>query len=230
MHQIIFGIFAHPDDETLCAGTFMKLVSEGAVLHLVVVTDGQAGANPLGASDLGATRLEEWLHSAQNLGAASTQALHYEDGQLHSDQVNSIEDDLKQLVLSRLATLTEDTSVIFVTFDNDGLTGHRDHQIVTDAVSQAFSALKVTLPAHISLDRLLYYRLSSAQAAAGPSTPEYPLTGYAEDSCDQTVQVDQFIERKKSAMSCHTSQNGDMDKWKQLPRELFGVEYFRVGS
>ena len=69
MSEVIFGIFAHPDDETLVAGTLMKKGADGAEINLVVVTDGQAGVNPADVANLGTARLQEWQHSAQIIAA-----------------------------------------------------------------------------------------------------------------------------------------------------------------
>lgn len=228
MQKIIFGIFAHPDDETLVAGTLMKMAADGAEINLVVVTDGQAGVNPMNVPDLGKARLEEWQHSAEVVGAKTTHALHYQDGQLTNDLLPTIVSDIHDLVLAHLATNTDETEVSFITFDTDGLTGHTDHRLVTDAVMHLFDDLTPHLPPNTSLGQLFCYRLSSEQAAAGPSTPEYPLTGYGESEIDQTFDVNEFSSRKKAAMGCHVSQTADMQKWKQLPEELFGIECFRI--
>ena len=40
----ILGIFAHPDDETLCVGgTLAKYANAGAQIHVVSLTKGEAG-------------------------------------------------------------------------------------------------------------------------------------------------------------------------------------------
>ena len=40
----VLGIFAHPDDETICAGgTFAKYASTGADIRVVSLTKGEAG-------------------------------------------------------------------------------------------------------------------------------------------------------------------------------------------
>lgn len=45
MRKILLGIFAHPDDEALGpVGTLLREVRDGAELHLITLTAGQAGA------------------------------------------------------------------------------------------------------------------------------------------------------------------------------------------
>jgi LmbE family N-acetylglucosaminyl deacetylase len=47
----LLGIFAHPDDETFCAGgTFARHAEQGAEIMVVSATRGQAGAWPASAS------------------------------------------------------------------------------------------------------------------------------------------------------------------------------------
>lgn len=228
MQQIIFGIFAHPDDETLVAGTLMKKSADGAEINLVVITDGQAGSNPINAPDLGQTRLDEWQHSAEIINAQSTHALHYEDGQLNNRLLSHIESDIKDLVIAHLATMTKEAELSFITFDTDGLTGHPDHQLVTTAVMHVYHDLAPYLPPNVRLGKLLCCRLSNEQAAAGPTTVEFPLAGYPIDEMDQVTDVSDFVSRKKTIMGCHLSQVNDMEKWKQLGDELLGIECFRI--
>jgi LmbE family N-acetylglucosaminyl deacetylase len=228
MQQIIFGIFAHPDDETLVAGTLMKKSADGAEINLVVATDGQAGSNPIDAPDLGQTRLDEWQHSAEIISAQSTHALHYEDGQLNSRLQPAIESDIKDLVIAHLATMNEEAEVSLITFDTDGLTGHSDHCLVTSAVMHVYQDLASLLPPNVRLGKLLCCRLSNEQAAAGPTTVQFPLAGYPIDEMDQVTDVSDFVSRKKAVMSCHLTQVNDMEKWKQLGDELLGIECFRI--
>lgn len=78
MKKVLIGIFAHPDDEAFGpSGTLLKLRDEGWDIHLILLTDGDAGVNVDNVTDLAATRLKEWEASAKLLGAASTHALHY---------------------------------------------------------------------------------------------------------------------------------------------------------
>lgn len=228
--EIVFGIFAHPDDETLVAGTLMKKCADGAEINLVVVTDGQAGGNPMTAPDLGQARLEEWQNAARVINAQTTHALHYADGGLATMQLSDIVETLKQLVLAHLATVTHPAQVSFITFDTDGLTGHQDHVTVTNAVTKLRDDIKMHLPSHISVGDMQYYRLSDEQAAAGPSTDEYPLKGYSIDDMDQVINVSEFVMRKKTVMNCHASQRNDMEKWQQLGDELLCMECFRIQS
>ncbi|MFZ2494806.1 MAG: PIG-L family deacetylase [Candidatus Saccharimonadales bacterium] len=65
MKKVIFGIFAHPDDEAFGpAGTLIQEVQNGSEVHLITLTAGQAGSNPDNHEDPGAIRLKEWKNPA----------------------------------------------------------------------------------------------------------------------------------------------------------------------
>jgi LmbE family N-acetylglucosaminyl deacetylase len=82
----LLGIFAHPDDETLCAGgTLAKYASAGAEVRSVSLTKGGAGqirdASVATRATLTAIREKE-LHSAgQALGLVETRCPDYPDGE-----------------------------------------------------------------------------------------------------------------------------------------------------
>lgn len=226
--EIIFGIFAHPDDETLVAGTLKKKQAEGAELNMILVTDGQAGSNPDNVADLAQTRLKEWRASGNVIGAARLTALHYGDGQLHNEAVETIVNNISNIIRERLALIAAPATVSLITFDKDGLTGHHDHIVVTQAVIEIFTQLKTQPPAHMQLKELLLYRLTADQAHRGPGTDEYPLTGYEENEIDRLIDVSQFVSIKKKAMQTHTSQINDMSKWIAMGDTLLSQEAFRV--
>jgi LmbE family N-acetylglucosaminyl deacetylase len=79
------AIGSHPDDiEFGCGGTIAKWASEGAVTHLLVLTDGSKGSWDPDA-DLGALierRRHEQQRAADTLGAASVTFLDLVDGEL----------------------------------------------------------------------------------------------------------------------------------------------------
>src|SRR5438132_8957638 len=83
----ILGVFAHPDDETFCAGgTLAKYAAAGAEIMVVSATRGQAGqirdARVATRRTLGQVRERE-LHLAwARLGVRHAACLDYEDGAL----------------------------------------------------------------------------------------------------------------------------------------------------
>ena len=85
----MLGVFAHPDDETFCAGgTFAKYIASGAEVTVVSATHGEAGQirSPRVATrrTLGAIREQELHLTCQRLGVQHAMCLDYVDGTLTS--------------------------------------------------------------------------------------------------------------------------------------------------
>jgi LmbE family N-acetylglucosaminyl deacetylase len=154
----VLGIFAHPDDETLCAGgTFAKYASAGADVRVVSLTKGGAGqirdANAATRSTLPAVREQELAAAGAELGLASTRCLDHPDGGLSSI-------DERQLVAVASQLLGEVDPDVVVTFGPDGFSGHPDHVAVGAAVSRACYERQTTRPVrlfhcHLPRSRLL---------------------------------------------------------------------------
>ena len=131
----ILGVFAHPDDETFCAGgTFARYVAAGAEVMVVSATRGQAGQirDPSVATrrTLGAVREQELHLACQRLGVQHAVCLDYGDGTLK---------DVEQQVLTAhiakiIRTFRPD---IVITFGPDGGYGHPDHIAISDATTAA---------------------------------------------------------------------------------------------
>lgn len=83
----LLGLFAHPDDETVCAGgTLAKYASAGAEVNVVSLTQGGAGqirdANVATRATLTAVREKELVAAGIELGVTGTRCLHHPDGGL----------------------------------------------------------------------------------------------------------------------------------------------------
>jgi LmbE family N-acetylglucosaminyl deacetylase len=131
----VLAIFAHPDDETLCAGgTLAKYASAGADVRVVSLTKGGAGqirdAGAATRATLAAAREREFHAAGKELGLTETRCLDYPDGELpHVDPQVLVE------LASRL--LDELDPDVVVTFGPDGFSGHPDHVAVGAAVTAA---------------------------------------------------------------------------------------------
>jgi LmbE family N-acetylglucosaminyl deacetylase len=138
----LLGIFAHPDDETVCAGaTFAKYASAGADVRVVSLTKGAAGqirdASAATRSTLAAVREKE-LHAAGiELGLTETRCLDYPDGGLAEIDTH---------ILGRRASelIRESKPDVVITFGPDGFSGHSDHIAVGAAVSAACYEMRST--------------------------------------------------------------------------------------
>ncbi|MDQ3103756.1 MAG: PIG-L family deacetylase [Actinomycetota bacterium] len=131
----LLGVFAHPDDETLCAGgTFAKYASAGAEVRVISLTKGGAGqirdASAATRSTLPAVRERELDAAGKELGLIETRCLDYLDGGL-----SEIDSQVLVELASELISGIEPDVVI--TFAPDGFSGHPDHTTVGAAVTAA---------------------------------------------------------------------------------------------
>src|SRR5262245_31917175 len=83
----ILGVFAHPDDESFCAGgTLAKYAADGAEIMIVSATRGDAGqirdARAATRRTLGAVRERELRLACERLGVRHALCLDYKDGTL----------------------------------------------------------------------------------------------------------------------------------------------------
>jgi LmbE family N-acetylglucosaminyl deacetylase len=131
----VLGIFAHPDDETVCAGgTLAKYAGAGADVRVVSLTRGGAGqirdASAATRATLREVREKELDAAGRELGLTETRCLDFVDGGLA---------DVDNEILIRLASelLTELDPDVVITFGADGFSGHGDHIAVGAAVTTA---------------------------------------------------------------------------------------------
>ncbi len=126
-HLIVFA--AHPDDETLGAGGLMARASAaGAVVSVVVATDGEA-ARPADAGDgvHGGTRRGELVEALRHVAPrARIRFLGLPDGGLR-EHVG----ELSAAIAEELADIDVTTTLLATTWWGDG---HRDHRVLGEAV------------------------------------------------------------------------------------------------
>jgi LmbE family N-acetylglucosaminyl deacetylase len=131
----VLAIFAHPDDETLCAGgTLAKYAGAGADVRVVSLTKGGAGqirdAGAATRATLTATRERELHAAGGHLGLTETRCLDYPDGEL--PQID------RQLLVELASRLLDELDPdVVITFGPDGFSGHPDHVAVGAAVTAA---------------------------------------------------------------------------------------------
>ena len=138
----LLGVFAHPDDETLCAGaTLAKYASAGAEVHVISFTKGGAGqirdAGAATRSTLRAVREKELAAAGIELGLTETRCLDHPDGGLS---------EIDGEILVRLASelISEVDPDVVITFGPDGFSGHADHIAVGAAVTAACYEMRST--------------------------------------------------------------------------------------
>lgn len=208
MKKIVFGIFAHPDDEAfLTAGSFLTWVNEGADLHLICATRGERGQNPDHVVDLGKLREHEWEEAAALLGASSYTQLGYPDGGLQNNLFHEITDRLNAIVTAKLDTYHTPYEVRFVTYENCGITGHLDHIAMSFMTTYSFARLK---DAHPNIE-LLYACACEAVSPQSDVSFVFMPKGHDHGHIDVTIDVSDVLERKKQIMRAHHSQRDDAE-------------------
>jgi LmbE family N-acetylglucosaminyl deacetylase len=199
VRQPIVAVFAHPDDERVIGPLLSRLAREGRETHLVIATDGSKGVRdfahiPAGAK-LAAARTREATCAANKLGVRQLHLLGLPDGGLASFAVL---DKLR----SRLEAIIDSLKpAAIITFGPEGGTGHPDHRLVGDVVTQI-----VQSDARYATVDLLYASLPTERLRTAPKA-EPTVNGMAEALL--TVRVP-FEERDLAAgreeFACHRTQ------------------------
>lgn len=211
MKKVVFGVFAHPDDEAfLPSGTLIRYVTAGADLHLICATRGEQGQNPDKVADLGKLRENEWLKSGKLMGASSQKQLGYPDGALSNNLFTQISKDIYSQTIKVIKSYSEPVEIIFVTYDNCGVTGHLDHIAISFVTTQVYCQLKETLSSH-SFGALRYACLCEAGAPKNDTSFVFMPKGQAHNCIDETEDVSDVLERKKQVMRAHHSQRRDAE-------------------
>lgn len=224
MKKVIFGIFAHPDDEAFGpAGTLLKEVKEGTELHLICLTPGDSGTNPDNAPDLGTVREKEWRIAGERLGATSMELLGYQDGHLNNLTMIEV---AKQLVHIVSEKITDDTTEIeFMSLDLNGYTGHIDHIVAARAACLAFYRLKQ------QDNRFTRIRLACLPSSLFPKDNTdwiYAEAGRTPDQIDETVDARAYKNDILHVMDSHISQRADKEYTLKSQGQNLGLNYFIV--
>jgi LmbE family N-acetylglucosaminyl deacetylase len=131
----LLGVFAHPDDETFCAGgTFARYTKDGAEVMVVSATRGQAGqirdARVGTRRTIAPVREGELRLACERLGVQQVRCWEYLDGGL-------AEADFTGLVGQVVQVIREFRPQVVVSFGPDGGYGHPDHITISAATTAA---------------------------------------------------------------------------------------------
>jgi len=196
----ILAIFAHPDDERVIGPLLSKLAREGRETHLVIATDGSKGVRdfaniPAGAA-LAAERTKEAMCAAKRLGVGHLHLLGLPDGGLASFE------ELGKLRSALVSIIGSVKPGVIITYGPEGGTGHPDHRLVGDVVTQIVQSD----PRYYANIDLLYASLPTERLRTAPPA-EPTVNGMAEALL--TVRVP-FEERDlvagREEFACHRTQ------------------------
>jgi LmbE family N-acetylglucosaminyl deacetylase len=243
---------AHPDDEAIAtAGVMAKATSEGHRVVLVVATRGEhAGfGHELLAADeeMAERRVAETERSAEILGVERVEFLGYVDsgmmGTPENDAAGSFWTADADEAAKRLATILEEEDAdVLTVYDDHGNYGHPDHIQVHRVGVRAAELAGTPLVYESTINRDHIRRLMEQQIAEGNSDlpgdidpedlpdPDDQTFGSPESVITTTVDVRDFVDRKREAMVAHASQIAESHFFLKMPpdafREGFGYEFF----
>ncbi len=207
----VFGIFAHPDDETFGPGGTLALLAKEHDVYIICATngDGVQGSRKKEVA-LGKLRKKELLASAKILGIKKVFFLGYRDGSLS----HNIYHELSEKVLDIVKKLKPQT---IITFEPRGVSGHIDHIVMSMVCSFIFP--KVT-----SVTKLMKYCLPTEYAKVlGKDYFIHFPSGYSKDEIDEVVKTTSVWDQKVLAMHKHVSQMRDVNRilsrHKNFPKE-----------
>jgi LmbE family N-acetylglucosaminyl deacetylase len=195
----ILAVFAHPDDERVIGPLLSKLAREGRETQLVIATDGSQGVRefahiPAGPQ-LAAARTKEATCAANRLGVRQLRILGLPDGGLASFEV------LGKLRTALAAIIDSVRPAAIITFGPEGGTGHPDHRLVGNVVTQIIESD----PRYTAID-LLYASLPTERLRTAPKASP-TVNGMTEGLL--TVRVpfeDRDLAAGREEFACHRSQ------------------------
>lgn len=226
MTKIIYGVFAHPDDEAFGpSGYFLQQTRGGAELHLTTLTLGDAGMNPDNHENLAEVREREWRRGGKLMGAQSMHFLGYKDGKLNNEILIEAGQTIYDMVAERLKTASQDTEIELVTSDLNGISGHIDHIVAARAASWAFHRLKD----HDSRVKTLKYSCVSRENLPSENTDWlYMEPGRSKSEINETVDVRELNDEIVAIMRAHHTQRQDGETHIEQRGDKLGVYYFIV--
>ena len=229
MKQVLFGIFAHPDDEAFGpSATLAKEIQNGTELHLICVTDGRNGLNPDKHTDLAKVRMQEWRAAGKLIGATSMHPLDYEDGTLCNNSYHEIADKIEAIVRRDAAAQHGACNIAFMTFDPNGISGHLDHIAVSNITTYVFYKLKEKPPANCTISELAYYCLSREHVPEFLTSYVFMPAGRAADFINRTVDVRNLRDTKYDIMRRHHSQRQDAESILASGDDFHATDHFHV--
>jgi LmbE family N-acetylglucosaminyl deacetylase len=219
----VLAVFAHPDDERVIGPLLSRLGREGRETHLVIATDGSKGVRPhagiAAGAPLTAARKLEAECAAKRLNVRHLHLLGLEDAGLASFA------SLGRL-RTELATLIARTQpVAIITFGPEGGTGHPDHRLVGNIVTEI-----VQRPENYQTIDLLYASLPAGRLKDAPrSAPG--INGVADELLTVRIPVrDEDLTAARESFACHRTQytQAEMDALNLTLAYVWnGVSYLR---
>lgn len=231
----ILAVYAHPNDESLCAGTLASLAAEGARVTLVCATRGEVGeisdsalATP---ETLPLVREGELRCAALAMGIGEPIFLDYRDSGMDGTPDNEhpsafMNADADEVVGNLVGIVREVRPQVVVTFDETGGYGHPDHIAIwrhTHAVVEAAADVtrlpevgqpwQVERIAYAVFPQSFFIRMRAKLVELGEDTSDLDEflklgIGFADEQIHAIIDVSAFVDQKLAAIECHKTQFG----------------------
>jgi LmbE family N-acetylglucosaminyl deacetylase len=205
--RTLLAVFAHPDDEQVVAPLLARYAREGVRVVLAIATDGQKGVRAhagIAAGDALATaRAAEARCACERLGIAPPILMGIEDGALHAQQNTAA---ARERLVRLLAELTPQA---VVTWGPDGVTGHSDHRMISNLVTEVIQRGGEGVPSRLFYAGLPAERLAALPAPSGSAGSGVPrdIAVVAERYLPIRVAYSEADARKAAdSLACHKSQ------------------------
>lgn len=234
----MLAIYAHPDDESLCAGTLAQYAADGVRVTLVCATRGEVGeiSDPALATPetLPRVREGELRCATRALGIGEPIFLDYRDSGMAGTPPNEHPDAFinagaDEVVGKLVGIIRAVRPQVVLTFDETGGYGHPDHIAVWRHTHAAVEAAadpagfpangdpwQVSRIAYAVFPRSFFVRMRAKLVELGEDTSEldefFELgIGFSDEQIHAIIDVSAFIDRKFAAIECHRTQFGGDD-------------------
>ena len=216
--QVLLGVFAHPDDESLaCGGLLARCAALGVAVTLLCATRGEGGPGAEGGGDdadntddaerrrqLAGVRTQELDAAIRVLGVSDLVVLDHADGMLPWIGTAALDTD----ICAAIERLRPD---VVVTFGPDGLYWHPDHIAIHERTTAVIAAAGDAAPA------LYYVTMPPGQmravadhaglgAAVVPGLDNPDAFGAFAEAPTLVIEAGAYAARKLAALQCHHSQ------------------------
>jgi N-acetyl-1-D-myo-inositol-2-amino-2-deoxy-alpha-D-glucopyranoside deacetylase len=240
------AVHAHPDDEAIgTGGVLARSAAQGIKTVLVTCTNGELGDAPgsLKPDDpahdpsvVVPLRLAELEQACKVLRVAHLELLGYRDSGMMGWPQNEAPDafwkaGVDEAARPLIALMERYRPDVVVTYDANGFYGHPDHiqaHRITHAAAEATGIPRKIYHTAVGRKAIgeMFRRLAASGVTLGEDAidPDNPPFGVDDDTITTTVDVSEFLDAKRAAITAHDSQVENMF-FLSLPDEAFRMAF-----
>jgi LmbE family N-acetylglucosaminyl deacetylase len=244
----LVSFHAHPDDDTISTGgTLAKAADAGHRVVIVFGTRGEHGEVEDGFLQPGEAlwerRVQEAHRAAEIMGAARVEFLGYVDSGMMGTPENDAPESFWQADVEEAARrladiLDEEQADVLTVYDANGGYGHPDHIQVHRVGVRAAELAGIDRVFEAVANRDSIRRGFEAAREAGVELPgglsesdfDVDAFGTPEEEITTSIDVSDYLDRKRAAMAAHASQISDTSYFLAMPPDMFamafGTEWF----